>query len=54
MLCSHAMEAYSKYNTMDWNGKTLQRAFLVNYESLPGIIPHLILPMFGVGASDRW
>ena len=31
-----------------------QRGFLVNYESLPGSVPRVLLPSFGVEPSDYW
>jgi hypothetical protein len=53
MLCSNAFAAYSTHSM--FNDKQRQRGLLVNYESLPGIIPRLVLPMFGVDVvSQRW
>ena len=55
MLCNHALRAYQTYNsTVMPDGTLRQRAFFVNYESLPGIIPQVVLPMFGIEASSSW
>mmetsp|Transcript_15280 Transcript_15280/g.23007 ORF Transcript_15280/g.23007 Transcript_15280/m.23007 type:complete len:862 (+) Transcript_15280:57-2642(+) len=31
-----------------------QRGILIDYQSLPGIIPRVVLPLFGVEPSDQW
>jgi hypothetical protein len=49
MLCNSALRAYEKYGVVAVNntGVLHQRGLLVNYESLPGAIPKVMLPMFG-------
>lgn len=62
MLCSHAISAYNQYGTMTSSlssaaeGRDGQRVrgLLINYESLPGIVPRLLLPLFGVLPDDNW
>lgn len=44
MLCGFALDAFQKYNQTS-AGKP--RALFINYESLPGIVPRLVLPFFG-------
>jgi hypothetical protein len=39
---------------MDLNGKIVQRGLLINYDSLPGIIPRVFLSMAGIEPSDSW
>lgn len=43
MLCYHALSAYSRFNSSTGS----QRSLLINYESLPGIVPKALLPLFG-------
>lgn len=62
MLCDSALNAYKKYgvvNSKDVGGnstdKIHQRGLLINYESLPGIVPSVLLPrVFGVPLNKRW
>lgn len=58
MLCNHALRSYSQYSlhaSPDGSPSSRQRGMLVPYESLPGIIPRLLLPLFNVSAvSDEW
>ncbi len=55
MLCKHALSAYEKYGMItDSGGKSRQRGMLVNYESLPGSVPKVLLPLFGVEPTDVW
>lgn len=50
MLCTFALRAYSNYNSTP---VTLHpRALLINYDSLPGIVPKALLPLFGVQPSE--
>jgi hypothetical protein len=51
MLCNNAIRAYKEYGTYN---DSQQRGFLVNYDSLPGSIPRVLLPSFGVEPSDYW
>jgi len=51
MLCSHALQAYEEFNATDSNSP---RALLINYESLPGIVPRGLLPHFHVPVSKAW
>jgi hypothetical protein len=53
MLCTSAVDAFEKYGFYTSN-KTSPRGFLVNYESLPGIIGRVLLPFFGVEPSITW
>jgi len=50
MLCSFALRSYEKYGTrLDAaSNEYVQRGVLVNYESLPGYFPLVLLPLFGV------
>ena len=56
MLCTHALQAYESYNTRFdlTTNRTVQRGILINYESLPGIVAHTMLPLFGVSPSESW
>lgn len=56
MLCRHAITAFEKYGTRvdPISNDTLARAFLINYDSLPGVLPHTVLPLFNVYPSDTW
>lgn len=55
MLCNHAIQNYQKYNTkIDAAGNTVQRALLIHYDSLPGIIPRVFVPMCGSKPSATW
>ena len=52
MLCNHAIDAYTKYGK---NSSGKPRGLLVNYESLPGIIPRVVLPyLFSTEINARW
>ena len=50
MLCSYALRSFEKYGTRldDASHEYVQRGVLVNYESLPGYVPLVLLPLFGV------
>ena len=48
MLCNFAANAYEKYGKRIVNGTEIQRGMLVNYESLPGVVPRALLPLFGI------
>lgn len=56
MLCRHALEAYGQFNVSAFSkeGNLKQRGLLINYESLPGAIPRIVLPMFDVQPSKSW
>lgn len=55
MLCGFALDAYEKYGKrVTENGETVQRALLINYESLPGSVPRALLPLFGVDLNQHW
>jgi hypothetical protein len=55
MLCSHALDAYDKYSVIKKsNGDIIQRGFLINYEALPGIVPSVLLPLFGITTTPHW
>lgn len=56
MLCNSALRAYSKYGTRPGSAGEgpQQRGFLVNYESLPGVVPLVLLPLFGVQPTAEW
>ena len=55
MLCESAIAAYSKHGvTTTDEGHVKQRGIMINYESLPGIIPRVVLPLFGAEPSTRW
>ena len=53
MLCTFAIESYQAFSK-DKTNTEHQRGMLINYEGLPGIIPKVILPMFGVSPSEEW
>jgi hypothetical protein len=55
MLCNHAVRAYRAHGRFT-NGTVAgrQRGFLVNYESLPGAVPRLLLPSFGIEPNEHW
>lgn len=52
MLCESAISAYEKYSY--YGESNQQRGALVNYDSLPGIIPKIIAPLFKVNLSSKW
>ena len=52
MLCEHALEAYELHSTYSASQK--QRGFIINYDSLPGVIPKVILPAFGADVTPGW
>ncbi len=55
MLCQSALNAYHKYSvTHDDAGHIKQRGLLINYESLPGIVPRALLPLFNVEPGEAW
>lgn len=64
MLCNSALRAYDKYgyyNDGDSQGvvdasdsNKRQRGLLINYESLPGIVARILLPMFGIVPTSKW
>ena len=55
MLCQSALRAYNKYGvTHDDGGHIKQRGMLINYESLPGIVPRALLPLFGIEPNEAW
>ena len=55
MLMQSALSAYHKYGvTHDDEGHIKQRGIFINYEALPGILPRVVLPMFGVEVSQKW
>ncbi len=51
MLCSNAIQAYASFNSTS-EGK--QRAVLLNYDSLPGAVPKILLPLFNVELDKPW
>lgn len=51
MLCSSALRAYQQFNVYP-DGK--QRGLLINYESLPGVVARVLLPMFGISPNEKW
>ena len=54
-LCKSALSAYNKYGvTHDDSGHIKQRGMLVNYESLPGIVPRALLPLFQIDPDEAW
>ena len=57
MLCQHAIHAYEifgSYDTTDGNSGQ-RRGMLINYESLPGFVPRVLLPQhFGIQPSFEW
>ncbi|KAJ1432682.1 hypothetical protein B484DRAFT_447675 [Ochromonadaceae sp. CCMP2298] len=53
MLCTHAIRNLEKWGSyLDRNGSVQgvlrQRGLIINYDSMPGIVPKAILPHFGV------
>ena len=55
MLCESAISAYAKYGvTTTDEGHVKQRGIMINYESLPGIIPRVVLPLFGAEPGTSW
>lgn len=55
MLCESALDAYENYGTrFDEAGNVIQRGLLVNYDSLPGFMPKIMLPLFGSTPDNRW
>jgi hypothetical protein len=53
MLCRSALSAYAAHSVFPNTQR--QRGLLINYESLPGIIPRVVLPLFGVtDMSTHW
>ena len=56
MLCSNALIAdknFNTYNTSD--GVSHQRGMLIPYESLPGSLSRIVLPLFGLKNIDvQW
>lgn len=50
MLCSFALRNYEKFGTYanPVTGQLQQRGLLINYDSLPGYVPHILLPHFGI------
>ena len=58
MLCQHAIEAFEKFGSYSSSAGTKagqRRGMLVNYESLPGFIPRVLLPaLFGITPSSEW
>jgi hypothetical protein len=50
MLCLSALRSFEKYGTrLDAaTNAQVQRGVLVNYDSLPGYVPQVLLPLFGV------
>jgi hypothetical protein len=51
MLCNFALNAYEKFGLYP-DGK--QRGMLINYETLPGIVPKALLSLFRVNLDKRW
>jgi hypothetical protein len=57
MLCQSAVKANKKYGSyVDAMGgnKTTRRGLLVNYESLPGFLPKVVLPLFHSAPDALW
>lgn len=53
MLCKSALRAMNSFG--QYNSSSLaQRGLFINYESLPGIIPQAILPLFEVIPTNTW
>jgi hypothetical protein len=50
MLCNYAIRNFEKFGTrVDPVSKELvQRGLLINYDSLPGYVPQVLLPLFGI------
>ena len=54
MLCTHAIDALNTYGT--YKGTTrdgTQRGIVVDYAGLPGAIPRVMLPLFGVSTVSQ-
>lgn len=51
MLCFNALRAYEQFSILA-DGK--QRGILINYDSLPGIIPRIVLPFLGIVPGPSW
>jgi len=57
MLCSFALRSYEKYGTRldPTTNEFIQRGLLVNYDSLPGYFPQVLLPLFGISpVPNQW
>lgn len=55
MLCQSAIKAYEQYaNMLDSAGNKIQRGLMVNYDSLPGILPKAMLPLFNSVPDNLW
>lgn len=55
MLCLSAVKNFEKYSRYQVDGSSrIQRGLFVNYESLPGIIGQVILPLTGFQPSSSW
>lgn len=58
MLCTKAidaMEAYGEYKSTGTDRDGTQRGIVVDYAGLPGAIPRVMLPLFGVSdVSPAW
>lgn len=52
MLCSNAIDAYSKFAYYPNSNKL--RGIFTNYESLPGSIPRVVLPLANVNLNQYW
>ena len=51
MLCLHALRAEKKFGRVLGSGR--RRGMLLPYESLPGSLALIVLPLFGVSEIDR-
>lgn len=51
MLCSNALRAYSLFNS---SANAKQRGVMINYDSLPGAVPKVLLPLFGTTIDKPW
>ena len=52
MLCNHALDAMKTFGKFDSNE---QRGMLIDYDGLPGVIPRVVLPLFGVkNVPNEW
>jgi hypothetical protein len=55
MLCSSALRAYEKYGVSTGaDGSVHQRGILINYESLPGGVARILLPLFNIVPTTTW
>ena len=57
MLCSFALRSYEKYGTRldPVSNEFVQRGLLINYDSLPGSFPKMLLPLFGISpVPNNW